>query len=86
MRVRIVCKAPPRSPGMQPWVTPLASSFDTRVFVVSDDGSETELEGVTLARWEVRGGSVAVAHIEVQGVELEAEGLVEPAEPHREGE
>lgn len=79
MKIRIVCKTPPRQPHWHPCVQPIATYEDARVVAFDDDGTELELEGVTFVRWEVRAGEMAVAHLEVAGAEIDAEALVELA-------
>lgn len=43
--------------------------------VVDDDGSESELVGVTRIDWSVGGSSVATARLEIDGVELGVAGV-----------
>jgi hypothetical protein len=56
----------------------LASAVDAHVYLRRDDGTEIELHGVTRIAWTVACDDYpARAVIELEGVELDAEGLVE---------
>ncbi len=80
MRLRIVCKTParpePKNPLEFPKVHLYPSHEDTHVFAVDDDGREHPIEGVTYVRFESRPGDVTRACLYVEGVEIDAEGLV----------
>jgi hypothetical protein len=81
-RVRITCKAPSRPSSRDGLVVSiLPSLFDCAVLLVDDDGTERELPGVSRIEWTVHPNEVAEARLVVEGVELDAEGVLEHAPP-----
>ncbi len=79
--IRISCKTPPRPDGMHPGVTMLPSWHDVRVSFVEDDGTERHIDGVSAVSFECRPGNVTVARLEVMGVEVDVDGIIQPASP-----
>ena len=75
--VRIVCKAPPpvkSAAGMFSGMLP--SAVDARVYLVSDDGTEHEIPGVTRVVWTVAcDGEPARASLEIEGVEADVDAI-----------
>lgn len=70
-RVHIECKwlKQPETPGTM--IFP--SDQDCRAYVVNDDGTQTELEGVRRITWTAEMGREPIATIELVGATIDAE-------------
>lgn len=77
-RLHIECKWPEQpDPGR---LILFPSWHDTKVFVVSEDGSRELLEGITGVTWSVGPDREPTATVQIDGVTIDVESLPTPAD------